>query len=72
MFATGVTMGLTVWIIDDTCLVIYIYMQERIGIIRFESNNDPGQSTSQSTSLKNGLTLWSVCIVTTDGHHPQK
>ena len=23
MFATGVTMGLAKWIIDDTCLVIY-------------------------------------------------
>ena len=25
MFATGVTMGLSEWIIDDTCLVIQIF-----------------------------------------------
>ena len=27
MFATGVTMGLAVWIIDDTCLVLnFVYL----------------------------------------------
>ena len=24
MFATGVTMGLAEWIIDDTCLVVFV------------------------------------------------
>ena len=40
MFATGVTMGLAEWIIDDTCLVsITIY--NKIGVV-----NDPlGQPT---------------------------
>ena len=26
MFATGVTMGLAEWIIDDTCFVIFTFM----------------------------------------------
>ena len=45
---------------------------------RLESYNDPRPSTNQSTSLKNGLTHWSVCFVRTyayvctDGHHHQK
>ena len=30
---------------------------------RLESYNDPRPSTNQSTSLKSGLTLWSVCFV---------
>ena len=30
MFATGVTMGLSEWIIDDTCLYkFYLYTKER-------------------------------------------
>ena len=28
MFASGVTMGLAEWIIDDTCLVLYIIEQK--------------------------------------------
>ena len=50
---------------------------------RLESYNDPRLTTNQSTRLKNGLTLWSVCFVRTyftyihtdgrtDGHHHQK
>ena len=26
MFATGVTMGLVEWIIDDTCLVFFLFV----------------------------------------------
>ena len=43
-------------------------------LTRLKSYNDPRPSTNQSISLKNGLTLWSMCFVRTyvctDGRTP--
>ena len=40
-----------------------ILSREEKSKIRLESYNDPRPSTNQSTSLKSGLNLWSVCLV---------
>ena len=38
-------------------------LAENLITTRLESYNDPRPSINQSTSLKSGLTLWSVCFV---------
>ena len=59
---------------SQICLDVFELL--KISISRLESYNDPHPSTNQSTSLKSGLTLRSVCFVCTyvltDGHHQQK
>ena len=43
MFATGVTMGLAKWIIDDTCLVFYLSVKSYLKVC-IETEFFPGFS----------------------------
>ena len=61
---------------DSTSTIKVHQLDREKCYIRLEPYNDPRSSSNQSTSLKSGLTLWSVCFVLyvrtlhTDGRTP--